>query len=140
MTLLDLRLTACSLIPALLLGLAGCSSEDLGPTDQALVGRWGSPDAELIAIQAGAELRYGCSTVVIRRPIALAPDLTFAARGEWHGSGAQFGGFPVVTVVGAIHDAQVHLAVRSPSGEEGVTYVLQMGVTRAPSEIPECPV
>lgn len=66
MTTPHLRLTGCSLI-----------------TDRALVGTWGSPDAELIAIQAGAEVHYGCSTIVIRGPIALAPDNTFAARAVW---------------------------------------------------------
>jgi|KBSSwiStaDraftv2_1062776.scaffolds.fasta_scaffold1957039_1 hypothetical protein len=45
---------------ALLLALVACSSDDSGPSDQVLVGTWGSEAAAFVAIQAGAEVRTGC--------------------------------------------------------------------------------
>jgi len=40
--------------------LVACSSDDSGPSDQVLVGTWGSEAAAFVAIQAGAEVRTGC--------------------------------------------------------------------------------
>jgi hypothetical protein len=71
---------ACKL-PAALPLLAACSAEASGPSDPVLLGTWGASEAEFIAIQAGAELRFGCNTVVIRSPVTLTEANGFA-RGE----------------------------------------------------------
>ena len=56
---------------ALLVTLSACSSDAGGPSDQVLVGTWGSEAADIVAIQAGAEVRTGCSTIVIHSPVTL---------------------------------------------------------------------
>lgn len=129
------RHAAVALLPA----LAACSSETAGPSSHALTGTWGSSEAELIAIQAGAEVRFSCSRIVIRAPIALSETNTFEARGELHGSGGQLSGFPVVSVTGSVDGAHVRLTAPSGVGAPLTTYVLEAGVTLPPSEVPECP-
>jgi hypothetical protein len=125
--------------PALLLLLAACASEPLEPSERVLIGNWGSPDVELIAIRAGAEIRVGCATIVIERPIALTEDNHFAAQGRLDGSGAEFGEQPVESVTGTLTASQILLAAPSAAGGEPVTYLLEAGMARSASELPECP-
>lgn len=119
--------------------LASCSSDTLEPTGRLLLGTWGSSDAELVAIQAGAEVRFGCSSIVIHSPISLSETNSFNARGELHGSGMRIGGFPLVNVTGSVDGDQVRLTAPSAAGDPLATYVLEAGVTLPPSEVPECP-
>jgi len=84
----------------LLLALGAWPSDDSGPSDQVLVGTWGSETAEFVAIQAGAEVRTGCTTIVIHTPVTLTEANTFTTRGELHGTGAVIGKFPSVVVSG----------------------------------------
>lgn len=119
--------------------LGSCSSDTLEPTSRVLLGTWGSSDAELVAIQAGAEVRFGCSSIVIHSPISLSETNSFEARGELHGSGLQIGGFPLVNVTGSVDGDRVRLTAPSAAGNPLTTYVLEAGVTLPPSEVPECP-
>lgn len=127
-------------VVALLPALFACSSDTVEPSGRTLIGDWGSSDAELIAIQAGAEVRFGCSTIVIRAPIALSEANTFETQGEFHGSGLRLGEFPVVSVTGSVDGARVRLT--APTEDDGgplATYVLEAGATPLPSDVPECP-
>jgi hypothetical protein len=126
-------------IGTLLTVLSACSSDGSGPSERVLVGTWGSPEAELIAIQAGAEVRAGCTTIVIRTPIALTEVNTFSTRGELHGSGAVVGEFPSVNVTGSLSDGRLSLAAPSVAGGPATTYLLQAGVKRPAAEVPQCP-
>lgn len=137
MSCLDLshRLTAA----ALFLALAACSSDDSGPSSPPLTGTWGSRDAEFVAIQAGAEMRAGCSTIVIRTPVTLTDANTFTSRGELHGSGAMIGELPSVTVTGAVSGSRLSLSAPSEAGGSPVSYLLEAGVARPAAETPECP-
>lgn len=136
---LNRRTPPYPVVPLLLVALAGCSSDMSAPSDGVLVGTWGSPEAEFIAIQAGAEAHAGCTTIVIHSPVILAENRTFAARGELHGSGLAIGKFPVVEVTGSLDDGRLTLAAPSVAGGPPITYVLTAGVTRAPDEVPQCP-
>jgi hypothetical protein len=124
---------------ALLLTLGACSSDAGGPSDQVLVGTWGSQAAEFVAIQAGAEVRTGCTTIVIRSPVTLTEANTFATHGELHGSGAVMGKLPSVPVSGSL--SGVRLSLVAPSVPEGpaISYRLEAGVTRSGGDVPECP-
>jgi hypothetical protein len=124
---------------ALLAVLAACSSDTNGPSDRVLVGTWGSPDAEFIAIQAGAEVRAGCSTIVIRTPVALTDANTFATQGELHGSGATIGKFPTVDVSGTVNGSRLSLVAPGEDGAPAVTYLLESGVSRPLTDQPGCP-
>jgi hypothetical protein len=123
----------------LLTALFACSSDSSGPSDRVLVGTWGSPKAEFIAIQAGAEVRAGCTTIVIRVPITLTESNTFSTRGELHGSGAVVGELPSAKVTGSLSGGRLSLTVPSIAGGPAVTYLLEAGVTRPAAEVPECP-
>jgi hypothetical protein len=124
--------------PLLSVVLASCSNDASGPSDRVLVGSWGSPEAEFIAIQAGAEARTGCTTIVIQAPVTLAENNTFTSRGELHGSGAVIGKLPVVEVFGTLTEDGLSLAAPSVAGGAPVTYLLKAGVTRSPADVPEC--
>ena len=66
---------------ALLLALGACSSDDSGPSDQVLVGTWGSERAEFVAIQAGAEVRTGCgASCMAPAPVARPACAPFESR------------------------------------------------------------
>ncbi|HEU4955809.1 MAG TPA: hypothetical protein VFT28_14580, partial [Gemmatimonadales bacterium] len=109
---------------ALLLALGACSSDDTGPSDQVLVGSWGSAAAEFIALQAGAEVRTGCTTIVIHAPVTLTEANTFTTRGELHGSGAALGKLPSVAVSGTLSGARLSLV--APTVAEGPASTYQL--------------
>ena len=51
-------------LAALVALLGACSGQDTTESNRGLlVGQWGTDVVELVAIQAGAEVRLGCSTV-----------------------------------------------------------------------------
>jgi hypothetical protein len=129
----------CSLVAASLVVLAACAGEPTEPVGPLLIGTWGSPDAELIAIRAGAEVRLGCATIIIATPIPLSASNTFATRGRLDGSGAEVGQLSIVDVTGSLRDSQVSITAPSAAAADPVTYVLEAGVSRSPSELPECP-
>ena len=128
-----------SLLAGPLLMLAACEAEPTEPPGRLLIGNWGSPAAELIAIRTGAEVRLACATIIIDNPIPLNASNTFATQGRLDSSGAEIGQLPLVDVTGSLRDSQVSITVPSAAGADPVTYVLQTGVTRSLSELPECP-
>jgi len=120
---------------ALSLLLPACT-DSVDPS-RLLVGTWGSPTVELIALRFGAELRRGCDAVVIDDPIELGEDGTFRASGTYWGSGMIIGDRPRAVVSGSLTGNVVTVLVeRGPI--EGATYTLEAGVSRAPIE-PTCP-
>jgi hypothetical protein len=126
-------------VGALLAVLAACSSDTGGPSERLLLGSWGSPAAEFVAIQAGAEVRAGCSTIVIRTPVALTNANTFATSGEWHGSGATSGKAPKVEVTGIVSGPQLSLSAPTAADGPTTTYLLEAGVARPAAAVPTCP-
>jgi hypothetical protein len=58
--------------------LAACAGAATDPS-RTLVGEWGSPDALLIALRSGAELRLACSILIIDDPIDLSATNSFQA-------------------------------------------------------------
>ena len=120
----------------LTLGLGACS--DAVSPNQLLVGSWGSPAAELIAMRAGAELRFECSSVVIDNPIELRDDRTFRVHGEYWTSELLLGDRPEAVLTGSIAGETVVLQMeRGPAA--GTTYTLAAGVRPQPAEVPACP-
>jgi len=125
------------------LGALGCSGTT-GPTGRELVGSWGSSEAELVALLAGAELRYGCSRVIIDEALVLDEANNFAASGRLDGPGLTLGELPVLRVTGSSAGDQLTIAVASlatPKQRSArlATYVLEAGVTRPPQDQPVCP-
>jgi hypothetical protein len=124
----------------LLLLIAGACSEPAAPAnDRLLVGQWGSADAELIAIEAGAEVRMACATVIINDPISLTAEQSFVARGRVRGSGATLGTLPVVSVTGVVSGTQLRVTFPDGPGASPRTRILEAGVTLQRTEPPMCP-
>ena len=94
-----------------------------------LQGQWGSEEAELIAILAGAELRFQCAVAVIDDPIMLTPENTFSARARVLNRRTLFEANPsVVRLTGSIADGQVTISVPTVLSYAAATYVLSPGV------------
>jgi hypothetical protein len=132
-------------------GLAGCGlllllqvacGNSIGPNETLLRGHWGSDEAELIAIGAGAELRFGCATALVESPITLTTAHTFVAAARVSGSFAALGPNPIVRLSGSLSGNQLTVSVPNvPSVPvfPGGTYVLEEGVELPPLEEPVCP-
>jgi hypothetical protein len=127
--------------PAPLVALVLCISacrDSLAPEPLLLLGAWGSPAAELVALRAGAELQLECSSVVVAEPIQLRSDQTFQARGEYWGSQLLLGDRPEVVLTGTRAGSTVVLHIdRGPTA--GASYTLVAGVQREYTDVPSCP-
>ena len=123
----------------LISAVSACSEPVAPPTASLLLGQWGSTDAEVIAIRAGAEVRMACSIVIIEAPISLTPEQSFATHGHLSGSGAQLGALPVVSVTGTVSGTQLRISFPTTPGAEPATHVLEAGVKWPPTDRPECP-
>jgi hypothetical protein len=125
----------------LLLSIAACSGDSMAPEEPILRGQWGSDQAELIAIAAGAELRFGCAAAVIDDPITLTAANTFVAAARLSGSMASYGPDPVVRLSGSLAGSQLIISVPSVPAVhfDGGTYVLEAGVALPALEEPMCP-
>jgi hypothetical protein len=118
-----------------------CACGDSTPTAaqaDVLVGRWGSPTAELVAIHAGAELTDGCNTVVINEPITLREDGSFQVRGQLRAGLVSGGGQPI-TVTGQLHGTSVTIAAKLYEADGPATFELESGRARTPDPNLECP-
>ena len=127
---------------ALFLFLLSACSDDTAPNQETVLrGHWGSDEAELIAIGAGAELRFICASAVTDEAITLTGDNTFVAAARVNGSMARLGPDPVVRVSGSLAGTRLTVSVPSVSSEQlsGGTYVLEAGVELPPLEEPICP-
>jgi hypothetical protein len=125
-------------VSALLAG-AACSGEPTGSDARVLVGQWGSPEAELIGLHSGAELRVPCRTIIIDDPIVLSDADGFTTRARVQGSGLTIGTLPVVRLTGQVAGDRVTIDVPAASPASAATYVLEAGVTRDPEDVPMCP-
>ena len=132
-------------VPGLIaiLGTLGCSEAN-GPTGRELVGSWGSPEAELVALLAGAELRFGCTRLIIDQAIVLDEANNFSTSGRLDGPGLTLGALPVMRVTGSSAGDQVTIAVAALATPKQrsmplATYVLEAGVTLPPEDQPVCP-
>jgi hypothetical protein len=119
--------------------LLGCGAEGTGPSDRLLIGSWGSEDAELVAIRSGAEVRLRCAVIMIHRPIVLAQDGTFRARGRLDTSGAEVS-LPRVDVTGSLSGSRITVTV-PPTVHPGdvVTLTLDAGIKPSPDDTVFCP-
>jgi hypothetical protein len=120
------------------LALSACGSDSTAPDSLVLVGQWGSTDAELVAIHAGAEVRLACALVVVERAIPISEANTFRAQGRFYGSRA-VEGTPTATVTGTLSGSQLHVTVSQSYMPEPLSYVLEAGVPWIPNEEPVCP-
>lgn len=123
----------------LLVSLAACGGNGTAPEETLLRGQWGSAEAELIAIAAGAELRFGCAGAVIDDPIALTDANTFTATARVSGTMMSLDPGPVVRLSGSLAGSRVTITVPEVLGFPAATYVLSAGVSRPPLEEPVCP-
>jgi hypothetical protein len=123
-----------------LLLLLGCGDDAAAPSGRELVGTWGSIEArtELIALLAGAELRVPCTTFIIDDPIVLDDTNGFATRAKVR-TGAVLGDLPVVRLTGSLGSDRVTVAVPLTESTFAITYLLDLGVTVPPADLPECP-
>jgi len=126
------------LAAALLLTL-GCGDGASAPTGRELVGMWGSTEAELIALYAGAELRLPCTRLIIDDAVVLNDANGFTAQARVDGPGLTAGNLPVIRLTGSVAGSQVTIAVPQSSQTAAATYRLETGVTPAPEDEPECP-
>jgi hypothetical protein len=101
---------------------------------------WGSPEAHLIALYAGADLRIGCTWLIIDDAIVLDDRNGFSAHARVAGSGLTLGDLPVVRLTGSVDGSTVTVTVPQSAQTTATTYRLEAGVTRAPADEPECPV
>ena len=124
-----------SILLAMVAACAGCT-DSVDPS-RILVGQWGNPSAELIALRSGAEPRFDCSVIVIDEPLELLPDNQFGARGELWGSGASVGDPPRATISGTMAGNGVTLRVAT--GTQWFSLTLEAGVVPQPDEVPVCP-
>jgi hypothetical protein len=125
----------------ILLLLVGCG-DGMEPDETLLRGEWGSDQAELIAITAGAELRFGCAVAVVEDPITLTAANTFVASARVHSSMALLGKGPVVRLSGSVAGDQLTITVPEVPGVPlfpGGTYVLDAGAELPPLNEPVCP-
>ena len=117
----------------------GCGDDGAAPTGRELVGAWGSLEAQLIALHAGAELRAGCTRFIIDDPIALTDDDKFSSQARVDGSGAALGDLPVVRLTGSQSGSRVRIFVPQSAHTSAATYILMDAVAPAPSQQPQCP-
>jgi hypothetical protein len=121
------------------LGIAACGSNPTAPTGRELVGAWGSAQAELIAIYAGAEFRIPCTRFIIDDPIMLDQANAFAVQARVDGPGFTAGELPVVRLTGAVVGHQTTIDVPAGAQTPATRYVLDAGVRPDPAEEPACP-
>ena len=133
------RPTAAFAVCTWALGLYACG--DSSPTaaqTAVLVGMWGSPTVELVAIHAGAELTDGCNTVVIEEPIVLREDGSFQVSGRIRAGLVSGGGRPI-TVTGELHETSVTVTAELYEADGPATFLLESGVARTPDPSLMCP-
>ena len=123
----------------MLVGLGACADRATGPAGPVLLGQWGTADAEVIAIRAGAEVRLPCATITVEAPVPLRTDQSFDVRGRLSGSGAQLGELPLVRVTGSISGTQLVVTAPVAPGTDPVTHVLEAGVHPQAASEPQCP-
>jgi hypothetical protein len=120
---------------AAILAALACGDPD-APSGRELLGTWGSSDAQLVALHAGAELHAGCASFIMDDAIELDEGNGFVARARVFGPGFVVGSLPVVRVRGSVEGSRVTLTVPKSSRTPAGTYVLEQDVT--PDPIP-CP-
>ena len=126
-------------VPGILLASVACAGEGTEPNVRALVGQWGSRDAELIGLHSGAELRIPCTTIIIDDAILLTDSNDFTVRAQVDGPGLTVGSLPVIHLTGHVAGDQVTVRVPSGVGTSAATYLLEAGVAPAPEDEPACP-
>jgi len=132
------RGAAASAALVALLGACG----DQGPAESnrsLLVGQWGTDVVELVAIRAGAELRWRCSTVIVDNPIELNGDGTFTAAGRLQTSSKILGSLPKTSFRGQLLGEHVSLTLPEAVAGQSTTVELEAGISPSPLTVPECP-
>ena len=117
---------------AVVLLLAGCSSDPNGPDNGVLLGRFGNADqhAELVALHGAAELQLICgSYFAFQGPVQLASDLTFRESGKFYPSSFGIPAGPIDAVaVGSYETStgtvRMHLEM---NGDDPFPYELRSG-------------
>jgi hypothetical protein len=122
---------------SLILLLTLACDASTAPGGRILQGHWGSIDAELVAIYAGAELRFECVFAIIDHAVPVSSDSTFTARARLaRRRRANLEILATIQLTGSIANGDVTISVPASSDNSAATYVLQPGVTRTPVVCP----
>jgi hypothetical protein len=132
------RLIATLVACAWTFGLNACTDRNnpFEPQGAVLVGRWGSPTAEFTAINAGAEFRDACNTVVVDKPILLQADGSFEVDGRVR-TGAATGG-RTITLAGRLERTRLTITTVLYVADGLATFILNPGESRIPDSGVEC--